>query len=108
MWTREAIAVGRAALFAGIASGAFTGSAAMAVTGGNTNDTGGNAGVTGSVSPGNAAKSGNPATGAGTGGGAAGNLAPGSAGGNPNASPALTPGSHPAASGKASGTGTKK
>lgn len=100
MWTRKANVVARAALLAGTAVWFFAGGAAMAVTGANSNDTGGNAGVTGSVSPGNDTKAGSSATGAGTGGGAAGNLAPGSAGGDPKASPALTPGSHSATTSK--------
>ena len=101
MWTRKATIAARTVVLACAGSCVFAVSAAMAVTGGNTNDTGGNAGVTGSVAPGNATKPGSRAASAGTGGGAAGNLAPGSAGGDPKASPALTPGSHPAVTGKA-------
>ncbi len=108
MWIKEAIIACRTALLAGTALYAFAGGAAMAVTGANSNDTGGNAGVTGSVSSGNQTKSGSPTTGAGTGGGAAGNLAPGSAGGDPRASPALTPGSHSATTGNAGEADRKK
>ena len=108
MSTRKVVAAARTILLAGTALCVFAINAAMAITGANTNDTGGNAGVTGSVAPGNDTKSGSPATGAGTGGGAAGNLAPGSAGGDPKASPALTPGTHPAVPGTAGGTGQKK
>ncbi len=108
MSTRKVVVVARTILLAGTALCGFAVSSAMAVTGANTNDTGGNAGVTGSVAPGNDTQSGSSATGAGTGGGAAGNLAPGSAGGNPNASPALTPGTHPAVPGKAGNADQKK